>query len=126
MNIEIEQKFVETYIDKNYQKRLLLELSSAKKRLKALSRFSHGAETVLSKALNTKMITDFSDLNENNKRVYVISWDENDGALILLEDAIKYCEKAYTSVIVIGDGFSLIKEEVERGKPKIFYLKAKE
>ena len=125
MNKSVEQFFVKTYIDKDYQERLLFELNSMKKRSKALSRFSHDAETVLNKVLDKRIITDLSELHENDKAVYVISWDENDGMYIPFEDAMRYCENTSTSVILIGNSFSLIKEEVETGKPKIFYLKVR-
>ena len=125
MKKSVEQNFIKTYIDKNYQERLLFELSSSKKRSRALSRFSHGAETVLSKTLDRKIITGFNELHENDKTVYVISWDENDGMDVPFEKAIRYCENTYTAVILIGSAFSLIKEEVESGSSKVFYLKAR-
>ena len=126
MNIIIEQEFIKKYIDKGYQERLLLELSSAKRRTKALSRFSHNAEDVLNKNIFKKTITNLADIKENNQTVYVISWDENDGTQTSFTDAIKYCEMAYMSVILIGQSFALIKEETEGGTPKIFYLKSNE
>ena len=49
MDSKIEKEFVKSYIDKNYQERLLYELGSSKKRVNALSRFSHNAETILKK-----------------------------------------------------------------------------
>ena len=123
MNIAIEQEFIKRYIDKGYQERLLLELSSAKRRAKALSRFSHNVEEILSKSIVKKEITDFGDIKETDKTLYVISWDKNDGTQISFADAIKYCETTYTSVVLIGESFALIKEETEGGMPKIFYLK---
>ena len=125
MDKSVEHFFVKTYIDKDYQERLLFELNSIKKRSKALSRFSHDVETVLNKALDKRIIADLSELHENDKAVYVISWDENDGMYIPFEDAMRYCENTNTSVILIGNSFSLIKEETETGKPKIFYLKVR-
>ena len=125
MDKSVEHFFVKTYIDKDYQERLLFELNSMKKRSKALSRFSHDVETVLNKVLDKRIITDLSELHENDKAVYVISWDENDGMYIPFEDAMRYCENTYTSVILIGNSFLLIKEEAETGKPKIFYLKVR-
>ena len=125
MDKSVEHFFVKTYIDKDYQERLLFELNSIKKRSKALSRFSHDAEKVLNKVLDKRIITDLSELHENDKAVYVISWDENDGMYIPFEDAMRYCENTNTSVILIGNSFSLIKEETETGKPKIFYLKVR-
>ncbi|MBE6566857.1 MAG: hypothetical protein E7659_07135 [Ruminococcaceae bacterium] len=123
MNIVIEQEFIKKYIDKGYQERLLLELGSAKRRTKALSRFSHNVEEILNKNTIKKTVTNFSDIKENDKTVYIISWDKNDGTQTSFADAIKYCEAAYTSVVLIGKTFALIKEETEGGTPKIFYLK---
>ena len=123
MDITIEQEFIKKYIDKGYRERLLLELESAKRRTKALSRFSHNAEEILNKNITQKTITNFSDIKETDKTVYVISWDESDGTQISFVDAIKYCETTYTSVVLIGEAFALIKEETEGGTPKIFYLK---
>ncbi len=123
MDITIEQEFIKKYIDKGYRERLLLELGSAKRRTKALSRFSHNAKEILNKNITQKTITNFSDIKETDKTVYVISWDESDGTQISFVDAIKYCETTYTSVVLIGEAFALIKEETEGGTPKIFYLK---
>ena len=126
MNTTIEQEFIKRYINKGYQERLLLELSSAKRRTKALSRFSHNVEEILNKSIIKKEITNFGDIKETDQTIYVISWDENDGTQTSFADAIKYCEAAYTSVVLIGKTFALIKEETEGGTPKIFYLKSNE
>ena len=123
MDITIEQEFIKKYIDKGYQERLLLELGSAKRRTKALSRFSHNVEEILNKSIVKKEITNFGDIKETDQAIYVISWDDNDGTQTSFADAIKYCESAYTSVVLIGKTFALIKEETEGGTPKIFYLK---
>ena len=80
---------------------------------------------ILNQSVNIKAIKYLSELHESDEKIYVISWDKNDGMFIPLEDAIKYCENTNMSVILIGNGFSLIKEETETGKPKIFYLKVR-
>ena len=54
MNKSVEQFFVKTYIDKDYQERLLFELNSIKKRSKALSRFSHDVESFFKKKCKQK------------------------------------------------------------------------
>ena len=126
MDIAIEQAFIKKYIDKGYQERLLLELSSAKRRTKALSRFSHNVEEILSKNIIKKEIANFGDIKEPDKTLYVISWDKNNGTQTSFADAIKYCETTYTSVVLIGETFALIKEEAEGRTPKMFYLKSNE
>ena len=123
MNKSVEQFFVKTYIDKDYQERLLFELNSIKKRSKALSRFSHDVESILKKSVNKKIITNLDDFQEKDQTVYVISWDEKDGTTMSLSDAIPYFESSYMSAILIGKNFSLIKEEPEKGGAKYFILR---
>ena len=48
-----------------------------------------------------------SKILEYAKEKNVISWDENDGMYIPFEDAMRYCENTYASVILIGNSFSL-------------------
>ena len=119
----IEEDFVKIYIDKNYQERFLYELGSSKKRANALSRFSHNAEAILKKSVNKRILTSLDDFQEKDQTVYIISWDENDGITLPLFDAIRYLEASYMSVILIGEDFSLIKEEAEKGRAKILYLR---
>ena len=123
MNKSVEQFFVKTYTDKDYQERLLFELNSIKKRSKALSRFSHDVESVLKKSVNKKIISNLDDFQEKDQTVYVISWDEKDGITMSLSDAIRYLESSYMSAILIGKDFSLIKEEPEKGGAKYFILR---
>ena len=123
MDSKIEKEFVKSYIDKNYQERLLYELGSSKKRVNALSRFSHNAETILKKSVSKRIITSLGDFQEKDQTVYIISLDEKDGLTMPLSDAVRYLEASYMSVILIGKDFSLIKEEAENGCAKIFYLK---
>lgn len=125
MNKSVEQFFVKTYIDKDYQERLLFELDSIKKRSKALSRFSHDVESVLRKSVNKQIISNLDDFQEKDQTVYVISWDEKDGKTMSLSDAIRYLESSYMSAILIGKDFSLIKEEPEKGGAKYFILRVK-
>lgn len=123
MNKSVEQFFVKTYIDKDYQERLLFELNSIKKRSKALSRFSHDVESILKKSVNKKIITNLDDFQEKDQTVYVISWDEKDGTTMPLSDSLQYLESSYMSAILIGKDFSLIKEEPEKGGAKYFILR---
>ena len=123
MDSKIEKEFVKSYIDKNYQERLLYEFGSSKKRVNALSRFSHNAETILRKSVSKRIITSLGDFQEKDQTVYIISWDEKDGLTMPLSDAVRHLEASYMSVILIGKDFSLIKEETENGYAKIFYLK---
>lgn len=123
MNNDIEKRFIKAYIDKNYQERLLYELGSSKKRVNALSRFSHSVDRILKESVNQQIVTDVTNLREPNQSVYIISWDEKDGTSMPFSEAARYIETTYTSTILIGEDFSLIKEETEKGAPRIFYIK---
>ena len=123
MDSKIEKEFVKSNIDNNYQERLLYELGSSKKRVNALSRFSHNTETILKKSVSKRIITNLDDFQEKDQTVYVISWDEKDGTTMSLSDAIPYFESSYMSAILIGKNFSLIKEEPEKGGAKYFILR---
>ena len=123
MNSEIEQEFAKKYIDKNYQERLIYEFGSSKKRVNALSRFSHDFQSILKQSVSKKIITNIEELQERDQMVYIISWDEKDGTTINLSDAVRYLENSYMSAILIGKDFSLVKTEIENGCAKILYLK---
>ena len=123
MDIDIERQFVKRYIDKDYQERLLYEFGSPKKRVNALSRFSHNAEAILKKSVIKSVLTSPDGFQEKDQTVYIISWGENDGVTMPLSDALRYLDNSYSSVILVGSDFSLVKEEAETGYNKIFYLK---
>ena len=123
MDQRIEQDFVKQYIDKEYQERLIFELGSAKRRSKALSRFSHDAEALLNSKVYKRILGDLSELWETDATVYIVSDDERDGTVAPLKEAIRYCRDTYCSTVLIGTEFALIKEETERGAPKIILIK---
>ena len=119
---EIEERFVKNYIDKKYQERLLYELNSLKKRADALSRFSHGVEAILKKSVEQKVITNIDNLPNKQQAVYIISWDEKNGTTMPFDEAVRYLQSAYMAVILIGEAFSIVKEETEQGSARILYL----
>ena len=123
MHNEIERKFVIDYIIKEKQERFVFELGSPKKRETAISRFSHNVENILKKGVNKQVVTNFADIHETDQSVYVISAGNKDGTIMSLFDAFSYAENAYAPVIIVGKCFSIIKEEVEGGNTRIFYLK---
>lgn len=49
MNFELEEKFINDYINSSYCDRLLYELKSSNKRLNTLKRFSHNIDNIIKK-----------------------------------------------------------------------------
>lgn len=126
MNAEIEQGFVRDYVDKKYRDRVAFELCSRKHRQRAISRFAHGSEKILSASVHKALLGSLRELNKKERELYVISCDDNDGTTVDFDKAIAYCEGAYTATVLIGSDFSVIKEETEGGTPKIVIIERKQ
>lgn len=129
MNLEMEKVFIEKFIKKDYQKRIIYELT--KKREKALSRFSHNTYDILKKDNNILLIHDkdsvvtlISSKDIFNKDCYYIS-RFFDGEIIKFEVALKEAFEDLCSSIIILTDFVIIKEETIIGKPNIYLIKAK-
>ena len=125
MDIEIEKEFLQNYIKREYQERILHELT--KKREKALSRFSHNAIELLKKELpislikNEKDIESFRKLKNINEECYFIS-RFYDGTIMKLDNALKEAFHDSCASIIITKTFIIIKEEVEIGFSNIYFI----
>ena len=117
MDFNIEISFVKKYVKKEYQERLIFELQSKKHREKAISRFSHFSKRILNNCFEECGLSEINALlikKDANEKCYIISHDKNDGKMLLLVDAVEYCKNSYMTVILIFDGFVIVKEELER------------
>jgi hypothetical protein len=119
MNIDIETSFVKKYIKKEYQDRLLFELSSKKNRQRAISRFSHDSDIILINSFVKTNIEKLKQQNNEHKKIYIISEDECDGTIMELSQAFDFLEKTYMAAILISDKFAIVKEEIEGKAPTV-------
>lgn len=129
MNEQIESVFVNTFIQKQYQERLLFELKDVTSKTRrryygAFKKFAHTAQDYV----NQKMIAVCSDkLVEQDVLNYVKPYvtdkicyymDECDGEEMTINEAV---EKAFNylgpNIIVYKNIFSVIKEETFIGAP---------
>ena len=86
MNFDLEEKFVNDFINPAYRDRLLFELKSSKKRLNALMRFSHNTNDLV----NINMVYsklkkfEYDILNNflNGQNFYVISFKYLNGIIM--------------------------------------------
>ena len=123
MDLNIETNFVRKCIKKEYQERLLFELSSKKHREKALSRLAHASQSILQNNCSPISVSDLRrhishDLVDG-KKCYVISGNQNDGEMLEMRHAIEYFEESSMLVIVIAPSFVVVKEELEKKAPQI-------
>ena len=121
MDKNTETSFVNKFVKKEYRDRLLFELCSKKHRQKAISRFSHDSEIVLINNFVRTSVEDIKQQKLKSKNIYIISDDECDGIFMEFCNALDYLEKTYMAVILIGDEFVVVKEEVEGKKTVILF-----
>lgn len=127
----MEEKFVKMFIKKQYQERLLFELSS-KKREKAIDRFSHETKKLLKENLilmqgekiSQEDIEKLLGIKKNSKDVYVITLNSlYDKKLIQLERAFNIFFDEYLPMIIIGETFALIRQETSGNDSMKFVLR---
>ena len=126
MNSFSEKIFVNNFIVKRLQDRILYELSSFKYREKAIDRFSHNIddiiiyENILMRSNNISYFDIYKKLNEIYKieNVYIITSGENDRKIKSLNSAIDICENTYSPVILIcNENLAFVKTETSIGSP---------
>lgn len=133
MDFEMEKLFVKRFIAKDLRERFLYELSS-KKREFAILRFSHQVERVINARTLIFMETSISKsaiLNWFKKNcryaesAYIMSCNQFDGSILPTEKAIETCLDDYMPSVVMVDGHCvLIKQEVNFGSSKKYFLMA--
>ena len=121
MDKNTETSFVNKFVKKEYRDRLLFELCSKKHREKAISIFSHDSEIVLINNFVRTSVEEIKQQKLKSKNIYIISDDECDGIFMEFCNALDYLEKTYMAVILIGDEFVVVKEEIEGKKPVILF-----
>ena len=118
-----EQYFVETFIRKDRQERLLYELAKPKKRYDGVSRFCHQAKELLDPDLIVMEGEDMDRSPEFERFVqthgedcYLISPDSFvDGLSLPLKDAVHSAVMCPDAVVIIGNKFAVVFGEPMKG-----------
>ena len=128
MDRDIEKQFVKDYIKKNKRERIYYELSSKKKRKKAIGRFCHNALDCVDeskiKYYGTDIKIGVDGLILNREKVgYLISWDDTiDGKMYKPNEAIEKMFNVGMATIVIFSNCCIIKTEQEFGMADMLIL----
>ena len=123
MDYSAETLFVESYIKKDRQKRMLYELTTPKKRYEGLDRFCHNSSKLID---HNKVLLEGDDLErqpeffkfikEHRENCLILSPDSFiDGLSMALPLALKAADESFDAVIVLGDGYCLVYGEAEKG-----------
>ena len=129
MYFDLEEKFVNDFINPSYRDRLLFELKTSKKRLNALMRFSHNTNDLVKKDMVYSKLKKFEYdiLNNflNGKNFYVISFKYLNGIIMNVNEILDYISDECMPVIVCGNNNAIIKKEFEKGEDNFYLLKNK-
>ncbi len=115
-------------LNKNSKDRISFELSSKKKkRENAIVRFCHDTELVID---SRKLIGKYDKAEKtksylNAENVYVLSQKYIDGNEMSVDDALQYAENEYSSVIIVGEAYCIIKSEHESANCEYYVLTVK-
>ena len=124
-----EIEFAEIFIRKDRRERILHELKDAKKRYRALDRFSHNTEDLLDPK---KIILSSHDLSrekdflkytkDHEEECIILSTDPYiDGIQTAIQDALQYARMSTEAAIVLGEGIAIVKSEAMK-KDTMEYL----
>lgn len=127
MCFDLEEKFVNDFINSSYRDRLLFELKTSKKRLNALMRFSHNTNDLVKKDMIYSKLKKFeyNQINHflNGQNFYVISFKYLNGIIMNVNEVLDYISDEYMPVIVCGNNNAIIKKEFEKGEDNFYLLK---
>lgn len=127
MYFDLEEKFVNDFINPSYRDRLLFELKTSKKRLNALMRFSHNTNDLVKKDLIYSKLKKFeyNQLNNflNGQNFYIISFKYLNGIIMNVNEVLDYISDECMPVIVCGNNNAIIKKEFEKGEDNFYLLK---
>lgn len=127
MYFDLEEKFVNDFINPSYRDRLLFELKTSKKRLNALMRFSHNTNDLVKKDMIYSKLKKFEydQLNYflKEKNFYVISFKYLNGIIMNVNEILDYMSDECMPVIVCGNNNAIIKKEFEKGEDNFYLLK---
>ena len=133
MDHSAEESFVKSFIRKDRRERLLLQLSSPKKRREGLDRFCHHAQDLIDPA---KIVMHGEDLDRNpaflsfvsahGGQCLVLSPDYRpDGEYMPFADAVEAAVPCFDAVLILGEGFAVVFGEVMKGGRGKFLLAEK-
>lgn len=127
MNLELEKNFINNFINTKYNDRLLFEFNSSQKRVHALMRFSHDAESLIKEKNIYLKLKKFDEkemklfLKEDD--YYVISFKHLDGVIMDASKVLNYMSDEDFPVIVCGKEISIVKKEFEKNQDNYYLLK---
>ena len=131
MKSMFDYTIIADFMSSSSRERIIYELSSPKKRLKALERFSHDVDSVINPEciyFKGKNINDAikSEIKKSAEECIVLSLEHQQGKKMIIEDALEYLSYECTVVIVVIENWLILKPEYEGGEGLLYVLRKKQ
>ena len=130
MKSKIDYATIADFLSISTKDRILYELSSSKKRIKALERFAHDTEAVIRPEYiyhkgGTINDTIKSEIKNSVAECMVLSLEFQQGRNMSIEEAFDYLDDNCNFAIIISRNWLIIKPEYEGGQGLFYVLKEK-
>ena len=131
MTSKLDYNVIAEFLSSSTRERIIYELSSPKKRTKALERLSHNAESIIrTEYLYYKgnVIHDAIRLEIKNSvlECIVLSLEYQQGKKMSIEEALSYLLNECDFSIIVDKNWLIIKHEHEGGKGLFYVLRKKQ
>ena len=131
MKSKLDYVIIADFISPSVKERIMYELSSPKKRTKALERLSHNIESVIrtdyiyckDKVINN---TIKSEIKKSGSEFIVLSLEYQQGKKMLIEEAFDYLTYDCIFAVMANENWLIIKPEHEGGEGLFYVLRKKQ
>lgn len=128
MKSKLDYAIIADFLSPSTKERIIYELSSPKKRIKAFERFSHSAEAIIRAeyiyykggAIND---TIKSEIKKSLSECMVLSFEFQQGRSMSIEEAFDYLNDKCIFAIIVIENWLIIKPEYEGGEELFYVLK---
>ena len=130
MKSKLDYAIIADFLSPPTKERIIYELSSSKKRIKAFERFSHGVEAVIRAEYiyykgGTINDTIKSEIKKSVSECMVLSLEFQQGRSMSIEEAFDYLNDQCMVAIVVIENWLIIKPEYEGGEAFFYVLRKK-
>ena len=130
MKSRLDYAIIADFLSASVKERILYELSSSKKRIKAFERFSHDTEAIIRKEYiyyKGRVINDTikSEIRNCISECMVLSLEFQGGRNMSIEEAFDYLGDTFSFAIIASRKWLIIKPEYEGGQGLFYILRGK-
>lgn len=130
MKLKLDYCIIADFLSPFVKERIVYEISSPKKRIKAFEKFAHNLEAIINSEYiyykgNVINDTIKSEIKKNVSECAVLSLEYHQGKTMSIDEAFDYLIDECIFAMIIIENWLIIKPEYEGGKALFYVLKKK-